>query len=93
MGVFGQYCSLFIVHRPVHSVCRDIILTILNTKTNIVSNSSDWLTRLFCSFSNHDTTLTGILKIALCKPKCWTAGLRKLMNRGKNESKNVYGSK
>ena len=38
----------------------------------IVSNSFDWLTRLFCSFPNHDTTLTVILnlhfqtKILLC---------------------------
>ena len=25
-------------------------------------NNFDWLTRLFCSFPNHDTTLTVILK-------------------------------
>ena len=28
-----------------------------------MSNSFDWLTTLFCSFPNHDTTLTGILNL------------------------------
>ena len=28
-----------------------------------MSNSFDWLTRLFCSFPNHDTTLTVILNL------------------------------
>ena len=27
----------------------------------VMSNSFDWLTTLFCSFPNHDTTLTVIL--------------------------------
>ena len=28
-----------------------------------MSNSFDWLTKLFCSFLNHDTTLTVILNL------------------------------
>ena len=29
----------------------------------VMSNSFDWLTTLFCSFPNHDTTLTCILNL------------------------------
>ena len=33
----------------------------------IVSISFDWLTRLFCSFPNHDAKLTVNLKFVFCK--------------------------
>ena len=31
-----------------------------------MSISFDWLTRLYCSFPNHDTTLSVILKFVFC---------------------------
>ena len=33
----------------------------------VLSISFDWLTRLFCSFPNHDATLTVSLKFVFCK--------------------------
>ena len=57
----------------------------------VVSNSSDWLTRLFCSFLNHDTTLTVILNLhfanknaAMLEPK-----MEKTVYTGKNEGTNM----
>ena len=41
--------------------------SLISTKSRtIVSNGFDWLTRLFCSFPYHDTTLTVILKLVFC---------------------------
>ena len=43
-----------------------------------MSNSFDWLTRLFCSFPNqipnHDTTLKVILNLPFANIKCRYAG-------------------
>ena len=68
--------GLLIVHREVQSRCPWqlgsqvirfwYVMTSLSLISilwrTIVQNSFDWLTRLFCSFPNHDTTLTVILK-------------------------------
>ena len=43
-----------------------LISTILRTN---VSNGFDWLTRLFCSFPHHDTTLTVSLRM---RERMWT---------------------
>ena len=46
---------------------HNIIVTLISKLwRTIVSNSFDLLTRLFCSFPNHDTTLRVILKFAFC---------------------------
>ena len=56
----------------------------------IVSNSFDWLTRLFCSFPNHDTTLTvDTLKFEFCKQNAVVLEpkMEKTVYTGKNEGK------
>ena len=56
-----------------------------------MSNSFDWLTRLFYSFPNHDTTLMVILNLhfanknaVMLEPK-----MEKTVYTGKNEGKNM----
>ena len=51
-----------------------------------MSNSFDWLTTLFCSFPNHDTTLTGILNLHF-------ANKNAVMLEPKTEKKTVYTGK
>ena len=48
----------------------------------IMSNSFDWLTRLFCFFPNHDTTLTVILKLVFFRTE-------RTVHTGKNQGKNL----
>ena len=51
-----------------------------------MSNSFDWLTRLFCSFPNDDTILTVILNLPFANIKCRYAG-------AENGKKTVYTGK
>ena len=54
-----------------HDVIFKLVLKLWRT---IAPNSFDWLTGLFCSFPNHDTTETVILKFAFCKQNYKNAG-------------------
>ena len=57
----------------------------------IASNSFDWLMRLFCSFPNHDTTLTVILNLHFANKNAviWAAKTAQTVHTAKNEYKNL----
>ena len=87
-------CSWYLGSKGITFLALEWSSLISILRRTVVSNSFDWLTRLFYSFPNHN--INGHLKFAFCKQKCCYAlaeNWKNILHRQEQGQEYEHGSK